>query len=170
MINSIAKLFKALCSNTDPGALAHAVSCGILLGFVPQDNALWVLLFVFILFMNIQRATYALCLIVGALLGALLDPLFDQVGYWILMQESLEPIFVRLLNIPFVAFTKINNTIVMGSLACGIVAYIPLYVIARVFIHFWRKYAAEKVRELKIVKLLKHIPLIEKIAEFAVGD
>ena len=86
------------------------------------------------------------------------------------MQESLEPIFVRLLNIPFVAFTKINNTIVMGSLACGIVAYIPLYVIARVFIHFWRKYAAEKVRELKIVKLLKHIPLIEKIAEFAVGD
>ena len=154
MINSIAKLFKALCSNTDPGALAHAVSCGILLGFVPQDNALWVLLFVFILFM----------------LGALLDPLFDQVGYWILMQESLEPFFVHLLNIPFVAFTKINNTIVMGSLACGIVAYIPLYVIARVFIHFWRKYAAEKVRELKIVKLLKHIPLIEKIAEFAVGD
>ena len=86
------------------------------------------------------------------------------------MQESLEPFFVRLLNIPFVAFTKINNTIVMGSLACGIVAYIPLYVIARVFIHFWRKYAAEKVRELKIVKLLKHIPLIEKNAEFAVGD
>ncbi|MBQ0039397.1 MAG: TIGR03546 family protein [Treponema sp.] len=164
MVKFIAKLLGALSNNTRPGAIAHAVSCGILLGFVPKDNLLWYVLFVFILFMNIQRGAYALSILLGAALTVFLDPLFDTVGYSILTIESMKATYASLLNIPFVAFTKLNNTVVMGSLVCGIIAYAPVYGLARVFVWAWRKYLAEKVRKLKIAAVIKNIPLVEKIA------
>ena len=154
----------AISSNTRPGAIAHAVSCGVLLGFMPKDNLLWYILFIFILFMNIQRGAYALSILLGAAFTVFLDPLFDSVGYSILTIESMKPYYASLLDIPFVAFTKFNNTVVMGSFVCGVAAYIPLYVLARLFVWAWRKYLAEKVRKLKIAAVLKNIPLVEKIA------
>ena len=164
MLKAIAKLLGAISSNTRPGAIAHAVSCGVLLGFMPKDNLLWYILFIFILFMNIQRGAYALSILLGAAFTVFLDPLFDSVGYSILTVESMKPYYASLLDIPFVAFTKFNNTVVMGSFACGVAAYIPLYVLARLFVWTWRKYLAEKVRKLKIAAVLKNIPLVEKIA------
>ena len=164
MLKAIAKLLGAISSNTRPGAIAHAVSCGVLLGFMPKDNLLWYILFIFILFMNIQRGAYALSILLGAALTVFLDPLFDSVGYSILPVESMKPYYASLLDIPFVAFTKFNNTVVMGSFVCGVAAYIPLYVLARLFVWAWRKYLAEKVRKLKIAAVLKNIPLVEKIA------
>lgn len=164
MLKAIAKLLGAISSNTRPGAIAHAVSCGVLLGFMPKDNLLWYILFVFILFMNIQRGAYALSILLGAAFTVFLDPLFDSVGYSILTVESMKPYYASLLDIPFVAFTKFNNTVVMGSFVCGVAAYIPLYVLARLFVWAWRKYLAEKVRKLKIAAVLKNIPLVEKIA------
>ena len=164
MLKAIAKLLGAISSNTRPGAIAHAVSCGVLLGFMPKDNLLWYILFIFILFMNIQRGAYALSILLGAAFTVFLDPLFDSVGYSILTVESVKPYYASLLDIPFVAFTKFNNTVVMGSFACGVAAYIPLYVLARLFVWAWRKYLAEKVRKLKIAAVLKNIPLVEKIA------
>ena len=164
MLKAIAKLLGAISSNTRPGAIAHAVSCGVLLGFMPKDNLLWYILFIFILFMNIQRGAYALSILLGAALTVFLDSLFDSVGYSILTVESMKPYYASLLDIPFVAFTKFNNTVVMGSFVCGVAAYIPLYVLARLFVWAWRKYLAEKVRKLKIAAVLKNIPLVEKIA------
>ena len=164
MLKAIAKLLGAISSNTRPGAIAHAVSCGVLLGFMPKDNLLWYILFIFIMFMNIQRGAYALSILLGAAFTVFLDPLFDSVGYSILTVESMKPYYASLLDIPFVAFTKFNNTVVMGSFVCGVAAYIPLYVLARLFVWAWRKYLAEKVRKLKIAAVLKNIPLVEKIA------
>ena len=76
MIKYLVKMLQALSSNTAPAQIAHAVSCGFILGFVPKENLLWYILFVFILFLRIQRGTYALFILVGALLAPFLDPLF----------------------------------------------------------------------------------------------
>lgn len=55
MISYIAKLLKSLNTNSHPGEIAHAVAIGVLLGFMPKDNALWYLLFVFFLCTYEQR-------------------------------------------------------------------------------------------------------------------
>ncbi|MCI5830350.1 MAG: TIGR03546 family protein [Treponema sp.] len=165
MIKPLTKLIGALSSNTRPGAIAHAVSCGILLGFLPKNNLLWYVLFVFILFMNIQRGAYALCILLGSALTVFLDPVFDSVGYSVLTAEGMRSAYAALLNIPFVAFTKFNNTVVMGAFVCGIIAYVPFYFLGRLFVWLWRKFFAEKVRKLKITAVLKNLPLIQKIVE-----
>ena len=167
MLKTLIKMINAFSSNTDPGAIAHAFACGVLLGFMPKGNLLWVLLFVFIFFMRIQRATFSLTVIVAALFAPLLDDVFNSVGYWMLVKESLIPVYTKLLDIPFVAFTKFNNTVVMGSLIIGLACYIPAYVFGRLGIWLWRKYLADAVRRSRIVKLTKQIPLIQKLSSLA---
>ncbi|MCR5219226.1 MAG: TIGR03546 family protein [Treponema sp.] len=160
-------MINAFSSNTDPGAIAHAFACGVVLGFIPKGNLLWILLFVFIFFMRIQRATFSLTIIVAALFAPLLDNLFDSLGYWMLTNESLVPFYRTILDIPFVAFTKINNTMVMGSFVAGLILYIPCYVIGRVFVWLWRKYLADAIRRSKLAKITKQIPLIQKLSSLA---
>src|SRR5574344_688791 len=169
MIKPVVNLVKALSTNTKPGEIAHAFACGILLGFMPKNNLLWSILFVFILFMRIQRSALTLSLILGVLIAPALDNCFNAVGWWVLTQEGAIPTYRRLLDIPFVAFTKFNNTVVMGSLVCGLIAYIPLYWLCRGFTRLWRKYVAGFMGRTKVIKAIKKLPLIEKIADIAIG-
>lgn len=164
MFKPLAKLLKALSSNRDPGAIACAFACGMVLGFMPKDNALWYILFIFIFFMRIQRGAFAIALILGSLLAPSLDPQFHKIGYYILSMENMQTTYARILNIPFVSFTRLNNTIVMGSLAFGIAAYIPMYVFARLFVFVWRRYVGNLIRKIKIFQMIKQIPLVEKIS------
>lgn len=161
MWKPLAKLIKALSSNYDPGAIAWGFSCGILLGFMPKNNLLWYILTVLILFLRIQRGTYAIAMIIGSLIAPSLDPLFDLVGTAILTWDKGIPVYSYLLNIPFISFTKFHNTIVMGSFACGLMAFAPMYGLARLVIFLWRRFVAAPLKNAKIVQTIKKVPFVE---------
>lgn len=163
MLKKLINLLKAINSNSHPGEIAHAVCLAVFIGFMPKTNALWYILTVLFLFMRINKPSFVLLSVVFSLLAPLADPLFDEIGYTILTLPKLEPFFSTLLNIPFVNFTKINNTIVAGSLAFAVVIYIPLYWIMRGFIKLWRTTLSPAIRKTKLIKFLSKVPLIKKI-------
>ena len=150
MIGYIVKLFRALNSNSKPSEIANALCLGLILGFMLKNNLLWYVLFVLFLFVRINKGTYVIAMALGALTSPLLDPIFNRVGYAVLMFAPLEPIFSRLLDVPFVGFTRFNNTIVCGSLVCGIICYVPLFFLAIVSIKRWRTVAAGAIKKSKI--------------------
>ncbi len=163
-MNHFIKLLKLVSSNTDPGAIAASVSCGILLGFIPKENLLWYAVMIFILFLRIQRASYALFLLIGSLIAPSFDTIFDLIGYAVLTWPKAIPLYVKLLNIPFMSLTKFNNTIVLGSFLAGIVLYVPLYFVVRLIIFLWRNYAASFIEKLKIVQWFKNLNIVKKLA------
>ena len=146
MIANIVKLFRALNSNSKPSEIANALCAGLILGFMPKNNLLWYVLFVLFLFVRINKGAYVIAVALGALTSPLLDPLFHKTGYVVLTFAPLEPIFSYLLDVPFVGFTRFNNTIVCGSLVCGIVCYVPLFLLAILLIKQWRTVIAGAVR------------------------
>lgn len=164
MIAPVIKLFKALNTNSHPGEIAHAASIGILLGLVPKNNALWYILFVFFLFVRIHKGCLFLSILLGTLLAPLFDPLFDSLGYTVLTFEALKPAYGNLLELPFVAFTEFNNTIVAGSLTASLILYTPVYILTRFLVFLWRKFAAPALTQNKLVQALYKTPLIAKIA------
>ncbi len=165
MLKAIIRFFKSLNSNSHPGEIAHAVCLALILGFMPKTNLLWYILSVLFIFMRINRG----CLVVFTFLFALIAPCFDNIfdtwGYAILNFEPLISVFSKLLDIPFIALTKFNNSIVMGSLAYSLVCYIPLYFIVRIFVKYWRQLLAPAVRKTKVITFLSQLPLIQKIGE-----
>jgi len=166
MFSYIVKLLKSLNTNSHPGEIAHAVAIGMLLGFMPKDNVLWYLLFVFFLFVRVNRGAFLLTILVASLFARFFDPLFDSLGYAVLTFSSLKPVYAALLDIPFVAFTKFNNTIVAGSIVFSLILYIPVYIVIRIFTKSWRTYLASALARSKFVQALYHVPFVAKIAGF----
>ncbi len=164
MAAPVIKLFKALNTNSHPGEIAHAASIGILLGLVPKNNALWYILFVFFLFVRIHKGCLFLSILLGTPIAPLFDPLFDSLGYTVLTFEALKPAYGNLLEIPFVAFTEFNNTIVAGSLTASLILYTPVYTLTRFLVFVWRKFAAPAFTQSKFIQALYKAPLIAKIA------
>lgn len=165
MLKKFLKFFKALNSNSHPGEIAHAVSIGLIMGFLPKDNVTWYILTVFFLFIRINKGAFVIFTLLFSLLAQYLDPLFDKIGYAILTYDKFEPFFAKLLDIPFVSFTKFNNTIVMGSLISGIILYIPAYFLTRGFMRLWRTVLSPLVRKSKIILFLSKIKFVKKIGE-----
>lgn len=163
MIKFFTKILKSLNSNSRPSEIAHAISCGMILGFMPKNNLLWYILFLTFCFLRINKACYLLFTILFSLVTPYLDPLFHKLGYSILSFEPFIPAYVKMLDIPYLPLTKFNNTIVMGSLASGIIMYIPMYIIARLFVHLWRKVIRQAFINSKLVKAFYKIPFISKI-------
>ena len=167
MVNYFQQMFKSLNANRAPGELAHAFALGMLLAFVPKGNLLWIILFIFTFFLRINRGTLFLSIILGSIFIPLLDPLFDTTGYAILTHPALVPTFTKWLDTPFVAFTRFNNTIVMGGLAWGIILYIPFYIPARLFIRLWRTSLGPYFRRSKVYQFLIRIPLLKLILKIS---
>ncbi len=163
MIKILAKLLKALNTNVNSAELAHAFSCGFILGFMPKNNVFWYLVFIFILFIKINKPVYLLAVLLSSFIAPFADSYFDTVGYAFLTIPELSDIFAKLIEIPFVGFTKFNNTVVMGSFLCGLILYIPLYFIAKAIVYLWRKYVAERIRNTKLAKGFQALPFVTKV-------
>ena len=162
MLKAIIRFFKALNSNVHPGEIAHAVCLGMILGFMPKTNALWYILFFLFCFLRINKACYLLFTFLFSMITPLIDPIFHKVGFTILSHEPLIPIYIKMLEIPYLPLTKFNNTIVIGSLFCGILLYIPIYILSRLIVHLWRRVIRQAVVNSKFVKALSKLPLISK--------
>lgn len=173
MLKHFVKLIRALSSNTAPAEIAHAFACGVMLGFLPKGNLLWLILFVFIFFMRIQRGVLVITMFASSMLTIFVDPIFHSVGYKILTAQNLIPFYTKALNVPFVSFLMLHNTVVIGSLVCSLAIYIPLFIVAMVFVWLWRKIIGEWVKNSSFVKtvsaVVTKIPLVRKITEIVQG-
>ncbi len=163
MIGSIAKLLKGLNDNSHPGEIAHAVSCGFILGFMPKDNILWFIIFFIFLFLRINKGALLLIMLASSALTFFLDPLFHNIGYFVLKIEAISPYMKTFLDFPAMAYTKLNNTIVAGALVFSLVGYIPFYILARLFIMVWRSTIGPFLSENKLVKWFLKLPIVNKI-------
>lgn len=163
MLSYIIKLLKALGANSKPSQIANSFCIGFILGVMPKNNLLWWLVFIFFMFVRINKAGYFIMMLIGAFVSPYLDPTFHKIGEFVLTYEPLVPVYSKLLEIPFVGFTRFNNTIVCGSLVAGIIAYIPLYIFMLVFIWVWRKWIAPFFNRSKVVKMFFQLPLVRKL-------
>ena len=164
MLKAIVNLFRALNANVNPSEIAHAFSCGILLGLMPKNNLLWWLVFVFVLFVRINKPMYLIMTLIASTFAPVMDGLFDTVGYAFLTIPQFSGFFGWLLDVPFVGFTKFNNSVVTGSLLCGLVLYVPMYFLGRLLISLWRKHIAGWIRHTHLAKAFAKLPIITKIA------
>lgn len=167
MLKYIIKMLKSLNANAHPGEIAHALSCGVILGFLPKDTILWYVFFILFLFLRINKGAFLLTTLIASMFAPLFDNLFDTIGYAVLTYAPFEPTFRALLDIPFVAFTRFNNSIVAGAIVAGLALYIPLYIFARVFVSVWRKTLQPKLARSKFVVAFTKIPLVRTIIKAA---
>ena len=135
----------------------------VLLDFIVLS--IWYLILVFFMFVRINKPTYLLTMLIVSYFAWILDPLFDVIGYNVLTYKPLENLFGFLVDVPFVGFTKFNNTIVMGSFLFCLVLYVPFFLAGIAFVKFWRAKVAPAFIRSPLYKAAANLPVIGKIFE-----
>ena len=68
-------------------------------------------------------------------------------------------------NIPVISLMGFDYTLTLGGLACGIVLFVPVYLLSNYCIHLYRKLVKERLAKNKLIKRLLLIPIITKLAD-----
>jgi uncharacterized protein (TIGR03546 family) len=160
VLKSVGKLIVALNGNLNKSQIAAGAAWGVLLGLVPMSNSFGIVLFILSFFFTHNHSSKIFGMAIVKILSMLVLPALDVLGWQLLHIESLQPLFTTMYNMPFVPFTKFNNTLVMGGLAAGVVLWLPVFFLFMALIPLYRTHIASKIRESKFVKKMAKSPFL----------
>ncbi len=172
VLEFIAKLIKILRSEISPNQIAWGFVLGMILGLTPfwSLHNLLVVILIIILQVNIATALFSFALF--SAIAYLIDPLFHSFGYYLLVDmQSLNDFWMWLYNVPVLALSKFNNTVLMGSLVSSLILMLPVYFLVKIGIVNYREKIDVKIKNWKFIKLIKGTKiysLYEKIRDLGV--
>jgi len=154
-LNILTNFIKILREGQTPRQVAGGFALGSMVGLSPsltlQGLAIW--LVIFVLDVNLSSAFLAFTLF--SLFAFLLDPLFHQLGYALLVDvEALKGLWTMLYNAPIAPLTRFNNTVVLGSFLSAFMLAIPVYFGMKRFVVAYRTTIGSRIEQWKIYQVL----------------
>jgi uncharacterized protein (TIGR03546 family) len=165
MIKAIAKLIVALNGNVKKSQIAAGFAWGLLLALVPAGNAFWIVLLLVSFFFKHNHGSTLLGMAVLKLILPLAASPIDALGWELLHIDRLQPLFTTMYNMPFVPFTRFNNTLVAGGLVSGIVLWLPAFFLFSFIVSLYRNTIAPKIRNSKVIKKIAKFPFFSAIGK-----
>ncbi len=137
-----------------PHELALGIAFGVLIGLMPKDSAFpWIIALMFLL----SRGNL-LCGIVAAIamsaVGPMIDVWSDKMGMAVLSIDSLQSAYASWMDLPWVAWTRFNNTVVAGSLAIGVIGWLPVYLFSQIFFRVWGIALIQRLMQSRLMRLM----------------
>jgi len=153
-IKPIRFVVAALRDLNSPRRIAWGVALGMVVGLVPKHNLTAAALGMLLLTVRINLAAGTVTALVCACLAAFCDPFTDRLGFALLTSPSLTPFWNWFFQWPATAWTGLNNTIVIGSLALGLWLFYPVYFLtSRSVIRLKERYGERLSERLKKYRL-----------------
>ena len=151
----LSNFIKILREGQTPRQVAGGFALGAIVGLSPsltlQGLCVW--LIIFVLDVNLSAAFLAFTLF--ALVAYLLDPLFHQLGYLLLVQiDGLHDLWTMMYNAPLAPLTRFNNTLVLGSLVGAAILAPLLYFSMKRFVVAYRTHLFSRIEKWKVYQVL----------------
>ena len=144
-----------------PNQVAWGFALGMIVGLSPMFNLQGLIIWLLILFLNVNLAAAFLGFTSFSIIAWIFDPLFHLLGYEILTSiDFLNPAYTYFYNAPVLPLTKFNNTVVMGSFVSALIMIAPVYFGMKKFIIAYRKNIGSKIEKWKIYRVLKQSTVI----------
>jgi uncharacterized protein (TIGR03546 family) len=163
LIRAIVKFILALNGNAKKSQIAAGFAWGVLLGLVPAGNFFWIVLLLVSFFFNHNHGAKLLSMALIKIFAPVIAPAVDIVGWQVLHIDALQPLFITMFNMPFVPFTKFNNTLVAGGLVAGAALWLPVFFLFIVLIPLYRNHLSPKIRNSRIIKAIGKLPFLSMI-------
>lgn len=156
LLKLLRSLVKTLHSDGSPGQIALGIALGAALGLTPIANVHNAIVLLLLAVLNVSFAAGMLAWGAFIPIGFMLDPLFDRIGTRLLVESpSLRPLWTSWDNIPGIALTNFNNTVVLGSVVFWLIVFVPLYVATRIGVVKYRATLGERIRNSRYYRLLE---------------
>jgi uncharacterized protein (TIGR03546 family) len=156
LLKLLRSLFKTLHSDGSPGQIAFGMALGAALGLTPIANAHNVVIVLLLAMLNVSFAAGLLAWAMFVPIGFLLDPVFDRIGRWLLVDTAaLRPLWTAWDNFPGLALTNLTNTVVLGSIVGWLLLFLPIYFLARLGVVRYRATIGDRVKRSRFVQALE---------------
>ena len=169
-LNVVSKFISAFRSGESPGQIGAGFSFGFLIGLMPFWTLQGVVLFILLILLKVNMAAGTLAILLSSLFAFMLDPIFHDIGYYILTGiPGLQGLWETLYNSPLGPLTRFNNTVVIGSFLAGLVLVLPVFFGMKKLVVIYREKLEERIKKWKIVQAIKGsklVQLYEKIRDF----
>ncbi len=155
MLRLIARTLKVLNSETDPGQISLALVLAMVMGLTPFWSLHNLAVLFLVLLLRANLSSFILGVALFSAVAYLLDPLFHRVGLWLLTADPLVGLWTALYNTLPGRLDRINNTIVVGSLAVSFLLAVPAFLTFNLLIRKYREQVLRWVEKSHIVQALK---------------
>lgn len=156
IVKFVQSLVKALNSEGTPGQVSAGIAIGACLGLTPLISLHNLLIVGVILFFRVSVPGATLGWLIFTPVGFALDPVFHSIGTKLLADTSaLQPLWASLYNTPVVALGNPTNTIVVGSVVGWVVLVIPIFLLARAGVGWYRVTVYERYKNAKLFKAIR---------------
>lgn len=156
ILKYISKLIKILRSAASPNQIAGGFILGMVMGLTPFWSLHNLVIFIIVVILNVNFAMVIFSIIICSGFAYLFDPLFHDLGYYLLVDvKSLHGLWTSMYNIPIVALSKFNNTVVMGSFVSSIALMLPVFFLVKYGVIAYREKIDARIQKLKIVQAMK---------------
>jgi uncharacterized protein (TIGR03546 family) len=166
ILKFLQSLIKALNSDGTPAQVAAGMALGLCLGLSPIASLHNLLVVAIAMLTTVSFPGFMLGWFVAVPFGFALDPLFHRVGMSLLMSDGLAPFFTWVVNTPVVALSRLNNSIVLGSLVSWLVAIVPAYFGFRYLVAKYRVHIFAKLEKTKVFQAIKASKLYQTYEMF----
>jgi uncharacterized protein (TIGR03546 family) len=155
-IKLLRSLVKTLHSDGSPAQIAFGIALGAALGLTPIANVHNVVILLLLAVLNVSFAAGMFAWAAFVPIGFMLDPVFHRIGRWLLVDiEALRPLWTTWDNVPGLALTNFNNTVVLGSLVAWLALFLPLYVASRIGVLRYRATLGARLQNSRYFRMLQ---------------
>ncbi len=134
----LASVWQAIIGRNEPSQLAWGLSFGILLGLIPHGNLLAIVVLILVLTLRVNHGLAAVATVISSLLATRLDPISHPLGRQVLTHPEFSRHLAGAWQMPFVPWTDLNNTVLVGSFLIGVAALLPIFLLSYPIFHLFR--------------------------------
>ena len=156
LLKLLQSLVSTLHADGTPRQVAFGIALGAALGMTPIANVHSVVVLLLLCVLNVSFGAGMLGWVVFTPVGFMLDPLFDRVGHALLTgSPALTSFWTSLYNAPGIPWTNFNNTVVLGSVVCWLVLFVPIFLAAHWGVVRYRRDFAARIEQSRFMTAMK---------------
>ena len=125
------RILAVLSQHRNPSQIAWGVAIGIMLGLIPKDNLIALLLVVLLACLRVNQLVACTAGLALSLLSGWFSPITALVGTSILNQSLITGGIAVLYRVPVLPWTCLDNSLVAGGIGVGTAMLIPSYFFCR---------------------------------------
>ncbi|MEY8203633.1 MAG: TIGR03546 family protein [Bermanella sp.] len=155
MLEMLAKFFKIINGDANPGQIALGFAFALCIGLTPFLSLHNLLILFLVLAIRVNLSAFFLGCGLFSVVAYGVDPLSIKFGQALLASPSLQDFWGGLYQSDFWRVTKFNHTLLLGSLSISLLLFVPLFLISRSLISLYRERVMAWFARLKVCKLIR---------------
>lgn len=154
-MGTLAKLFKALNSDSSPWQLAFGFAFGMVMGLTPLLGLHSLLLLFTVLFFRVNVTGFLVAWAAFSVLAIPLSMMLSNVGEALLLNDAMQSIWTTLYSSYIGQLSQFYHTLTLGSLLVSVILFPFILIGSKKLIEQYRQRFMQWVNQWRIVQFIK---------------